>query len=107
MPYVVTEACVDCKDATCVDACPVDCLYEGPRMLYIHPVECVTCGACESACPVEAIWHVADLAPQSAHWVAVNAEFCLALGSPGGAAAAGPQREDHPLVRAMPALQRA
>lgn len=24
-------------------------------MLYIHPIECIDCGACESVCPTEAI----------------------------------------------------
>jgi ferredoxin len=33
----------------CVEECPVDCIYEGERMLYIHPDECVDCGACEPA----------------------------------------------------------
>jgi len=40
-----------------VEECPVDCIYEGPRMLYIHPDECVDCGACEPVCPVEAIFY--------------------------------------------------
>ena len=39
----------------CAKDCPVDCIYEGERMLYIHPDECVDCGACEPVCPVEAI----------------------------------------------------
>ncbi|RFT23662.1 ferredoxin, partial [Bifidobacteriaceae bacterium GH022] len=29
--------------------CPVDCIYEGDRTLYINPNECVDCGACEPA----------------------------------------------------------
>ena len=37
MTYVITELCIDVKDKTCVDECPVDCIYEGERMLYIHP----------------------------------------------------------------------
>src|SRR5262249_22139611 len=41
MTYVIAEPCVDVKDRTCVDECPVDCIYEGERMLYIHPDECV------------------------------------------------------------------
>jgi phospholipid/cholesterol/gamma-HCH transport system ATP-binding protein len=35
---------------------PVDCIYEGARKLYIHPVECIDRGACEPVCPVEAIF---------------------------------------------------
>ena len=52
--YVIAQPCVDLKDRACVDECPVDCIYEGKRMLYIHPDECVHCGACEPVCPVEA-----------------------------------------------------
>ncbi len=41
MTYVIAEPCVDLKDKACVEECPVDCIYEGARMLYIHPDECV------------------------------------------------------------------
>ena len=61
MTYVVAEPCVDVLDKACIDECPVDCIYEGNRMLYIHPDECVDCGACEPACPVEAIFFEDDL----------------------------------------------
>src|ERR1041384_4546860 len=47
MPYVIAEPCVNVKDRSCVDVCPVDCIYEGPDMLYIHPDECIDCGAGE------------------------------------------------------------
>ena len=56
MTYVITQACIDTKDKSCVDVCPVDCIYEGPDMLYIHPDECIDCGACEPECPWEAIF---------------------------------------------------
>lgn len=61
MTYVIALPCVDVKDTACIDACPVDCIYEGERALYIHPDECVDCGACEPVCPVEAIFHEDDL----------------------------------------------
>ena len=48
MPYVIAQPCVDVKDKACVDECPVDCIYEGSRSLYINPNECVDCGACET-----------------------------------------------------------
>ena len=54
MTYVIAEPCVDVKDKSCIEECPVDCIYEGSRMLYIQPDECVDCGACEPVCPVEA-----------------------------------------------------
>ena len=60
MTYVIAQPCVDLKDRACVDECPVDCIYEGKRMLYIHPDECVDCGACEPVCPVEAIYYEDD-----------------------------------------------
>jgi NAD-dependent dihydropyrimidine dehydrogenase PreA subunit len=55
MPYVIAESCVDVMDRSCMEECPVDCIYEGGRKLYINPYECIDCGACEPACPVEAI----------------------------------------------------
>lgn len=52
MTYVIAQPCVDFKDKACVEECPVDCIYEGERSLYIHPDESVDCGACEPVCPV-------------------------------------------------------
>lgn len=54
MTYVVTEACIDVLDRSCLEDCPADCIYQGDRKMYINPVECIDCGACEQACPVEA-----------------------------------------------------
>ena len=55
MPYVIASACIDVNDKSCVEECPVDCIYEGERKSYINPKECIDCGACEPVCPVEAI----------------------------------------------------
>jgi ferredoxin len=55
MTYVISEPCIDVKDRSCVDVCPVDCIHEVDRMLVIDPEECIDCGACEPECPVEAI----------------------------------------------------
>ena len=52
MTYVIGHACVDLKDRSCIEECPVDCIYEGDRMLHIHPDKRVDCGACEPFCPV-------------------------------------------------------
>ena len=46
MTYVIAEPCIDVVDRACVEECPVDCIYEGSRALYIQPDECVDCGAC-------------------------------------------------------------
>ena len=55
MTYIISEPCIDVKDRSCVEVCPVDCIHEGDRMLVIDPEECIDCGACEPECPVEAI----------------------------------------------------
>jgi NAD-dependent dihydropyrimidine dehydrogenase PreA subunit len=73
MTYVITEACIGVKDRACVDVCPVDCIYEDDKMLYIHPDECIDCGACEPECPVNAIFPEESLPPEWAGYTAVNA----------------------------------
>ena len=75
MPYVITEACINTKDKACVDVCPVDCIYEGPDQLYIHPDECIDCGACEPECPVEAIYADDALPDTSTPYTGVNAAW--------------------------------
>ena len=106
MAYVIAEPCIDVKDKACVDECPVDCIYEGPRMLYIHPDECVDCDACVPVCPVTAIFPEDDLPSEWKQFTAVNAEWfeITELGSPGGAAQAGPQPKDHAVVEAWEAV---
>ena len=64
MPWVITKLCRDCVDMSCVEVCPVDCIYEYtgsdkeafPNQLYIDPEECIDCGVCEPECPWEAIF---------------------------------------------------
>ena len=56
MTFVVGENCINCKHTDCVEVCPVDCFYEGPNFLVIHPDECIDCALCEPECPVEAIF---------------------------------------------------
>jgi NAD-dependent dihydropyrimidine dehydrogenase PreA subunit len=88
--YVVGLNCVDTKDKTCIAQCPVDCIYEGDRMLYIHPDECIDCGACEPACPVNAIVYESDATEEDLSFAAAARTMFDVLGSPGGAAIAGP-----------------
>jgi ferredoxin len=102
MTFVVALPCVDLLDKTCIDQCPVDCIYEGERMMYIHPDECVDCGACVPVCPVEAISFEPDVPPQWRVFSAVNAEFFRNIGSPGGASSIGKIRMDHPVVASLP-----
>ena len=75
MPHVVCEPCVDCKYTDCVVVCPVDCFYEGEKMLYISPDECIDCGSCVPECPVEAIYMDEDVPQRWHEYVALNAEM--------------------------------
>ncbi|MQA79922.1 MAG: ferredoxin [Streptosporangiales bacterium] len=104
MMYVVAQPCVDLLDRACIDECPVDCIYEGGRMLYIQPDECIDCGACEPVCPVEAIYYEDDVPDQWSTYTRINAEFFAGIGTPGGSAKIGRIDEDHALVRALPQL---
>src|ERR1700691_6265245 len=63
MAYIITEPCIGTKDKSCVDVCPVDCIHGGDSddMLFIDPEVCIDCGACISACPVEAIFADSDI----------------------------------------------
>jgi NAD-dependent dihydropyrimidine dehydrogenase PreA subunit len=93
MPYVIAAACIDVMDKSCMEECPVDCIYEGDRKLYINPVECIDCGACEPVCPVEAISQDRRVPDEQNVFVADNARFFIEvlpgrdepLGAAGGA----------------------
>lgn len=74
MTMVVTEPCRGCKDKACVIVCPVDCFYEDAEMVYIHPDECIDCGACVPECPVEAIFYHDDVPSQWFHYIELNAK---------------------------------
>ena len=74
MPYVVTENCKGCRFTDCVEVCPVDCFYADAQMLYIHPDDCIDCGACEFACPVQAIFAEENLPGDLVKWIEINAE---------------------------------
>ncbi|EAR25285.1 ferredoxin [marine actinobacterium PHSC20C1] len=102
MTYVIAQPCVDVKDKACIDACPVDCIYEGGRSLYIHPDECVDCGACDPVCPVEAIYYVDDVPDKWGEYTQANVDFFSELGSPMGAAALGNTGRDDSLIAGLP-----
>jgi NAD-dependent dihydropyrimidine dehydrogenase PreA subunit len=110
MTYVIGTACVDVMDKSCVQDCPVDCIYEGDRMLYINPDECVDCGACAFICRMDAIYYETDLPDDQQHFLADNRAFFTEklpgrdtpLGSPGGATALGRVGVDTPLVAKLP-----
>ncbi|QNG20527.1 FAD-dependent oxidoreductase [Rhodococcus triatomae] len=81
MPHVVTQSC--CSDASCVYACPVNCIHPTPdepdfltaEMLHIDPAACVDCGACVSACPVDAIVPQKKLTESQQVFLSINADF--------------------------------
>lgn len=75
MTFVVGENCIKCKYTDCVDVCPVDCFYEGPNMLIIHPDECIDCALCEPECPADAIYSEDELPNPQSEFVALNAEL--------------------------------
>jgi NAD-dependent dihydropyrimidine dehydrogenase PreA subunit len=102
MAYVISDKCVDIKDMSCMAECPVDCIYEGDRAMYIHPGECVDCGACEPACPVEAISYHGDLDEDGRRFLTRAVEVFASVGSPGGASDHGPLGTDHPQIAAYP-----
>jgi NAD-dependent dihydropyrimidine dehydrogenase PreA subunit len=58
---VITQACIGSKDSSCVQVCPVECIYEGDDQFFVHPDECIDCGSCVAACPVGAIFMGYDL----------------------------------------------
>ena len=77
MAYVITEPCIGLKDRSCVDVCPVDCIYgtDEDDQLYIHPDECIDCGACEPECPVSAIFDEAAVPDQWKSYIDKNAQY--------------------------------
>ena len=83
MAYIITRLCRDCVDTGCVAVCPVDCIYEytgsdreaWPNQLYIHPDECIDCGACVPACPVEAIYSLDETPRKWANFIHLNAKY--------------------------------
>ncbi|WP_099040436.1 ferredoxin [Mycobacterium neglectum] len=106
MPYVIAGPCIDVMDRSCIEECPVDCIYEGERKLYINPAECIDCGACEPVCPVEAISQDRRVPAGDSSFIEDNRQFFVnvlpgrdaPIGSPGGASGMGPVGVDTALV---------
>ena len=81
MAFAITQTC--CTDASCVAACPVNCIHPTPDepdfgttdMLYVDPRACIDCGACADACPVDAVFPVEKLTASLAEYAEVNAAF--------------------------------
>lgn len=83
MAYVIAEPCIGTKDTACVDVCPVDCIhprkdeddFDSAELIYIHPEECIDCGACVPVCPVTAIFALEDLPEKWDEFTAKNAAY--------------------------------
>ena len=75
MTFVVTDNCVKCKYTDCVEVCPVDCFYEGPNFLVIHPDECIDCALCEPECPAQAIFSEDEVPEDQQEYIELNADL--------------------------------
>ena len=83
MAWVITRLCRDCVDQSCVEVCPVDCIYQYdgddreafPNQLYIDPEECINCGVCEPECPWEAIFEDEQVPEVFNADIALNAQI--------------------------------
>jgi ferredoxin len=91
MAYIITRLCRDCVDTGCVAVCPVDCIYgyrgsdstTFPNQLYIHPDECIDCGACEPECPVTAIFPEEDVPTAMKQYIQLNRDVFKSDSPPG------------------------
>jgi NAD-dependent dihydropyrimidine dehydrogenase PreA subunit len=107
MPYFIAAPCIDVMDKSCIEECPVDCIYEGDRKLYINPAECIDCGACEPACPETAIFIDFKAPPETEPFAEDNGRFFTEelpgragpLGNPGGSGKTGRIGSDTSLVQ--------
>ena len=118
MTFVITDPCINTKDTACVDVCPVDCIhprkdepeFEQATMLYIHPDECIDCGACVPACPVSAIYDSPESTPATQKQL-VDANAIYRAGEPEAVARAEAIVQAHvaahPDLMAVPPADRA
>ena len=77
MAYVITDPCINLKDASCVQECPVDCIKsdESSNQYFIDPDICIDCGACQPVCPVNAIYPADEVPPDQQAQIENNAEY--------------------------------
>lgn len=75
MPFIVTEACIQCKYTDCVNVCPMDCFLEGPNFLVIDPSGCIDCSVCVPECPVDAIVNAEEVSDDQRAFVELNARL--------------------------------
>jgi ferredoxin len=81
--YVITEACTDMQAMMCVQACPVDCIYDAGDHFIINPAECIDCSLCDPQCPVDAIYPDYQLPDEMEHFKTKAYEFDYSGMEPG------------------------
>ena len=118
MAFIITDPCITTKDTACVDVCPVDCIhprkdepeFEQAPMLFIHPDECIDCGACVPACPVTAIYDSPDVTPENQKDL-IEANAVYRAGDADAVAKATAvveaHQSAHPELMSLPAAERA
>jgi NAD-dependent dihydropyrimidine dehydrogenase PreA subunit len=118
MAFIITDPCIGTKDTACVDVCPVDCIhprkdepeFEQSPMLFIHPDECIDCGACVPACPVSAIYDSPDATPATQKGL-IEANATYRSGDPAAFTAAtnivNAHVSAHPELMNVPGTERA
>jgi len=67
--HVIAEPCIGVKDKSCLEDCPVDCIYDAGDQYLINPDECIDCGSCFSACPTDAIFPEGDVPAKWASYI--------------------------------------
>ncbi|MDX1581068.1 MAG: 4Fe-4S binding protein [Alphaproteobacteria bacterium] len=77
MTFVITEICIDVRDESCIEVCPVDCIHadEEDRICYIDPDVCIDCAVCVEACPVAAIFSDEETPEASKDFIEINAQW--------------------------------
>lgn len=75
MAFFITSACITERAADCVEVCPVDCITLGDDQFLIDPNTCIDCGACETVCPVEAIYYEDDVPAEERAYILKAKEY--------------------------------
>jgi ferredoxin len=75
--FIIAEPCIGVKDASCIEVCPVDCIYsdEISEQYFIDPHDCIDCGACVDTCPVDAIYPEDEVPAQWTSFIKINHDY--------------------------------